>query len=225
MHGNFGKSRYSRVTYLDHYTHHAHFYDKYLRLFFNSENFRSKFIFAPFETLHRIMQYMKRLKREKQQFYFAKTKFKNNFSTEKKFAEFIKLFSKFYNLASRNMNLSEHKFSFHDNKEVLMISRIQCNTLMSIHGILTTMRNYTIYLFSSNIFLWICKLLVNQRNILFERSVALRVQPLGNQGNDEEARLCSFIQLGSRKIGRVRSKCEILFATWHAPADRLLARN
>lgn len=153
MHGNFGKSRYSRVTYLDHYTHHAHFYDKYLRLFFNSESFRSKFIFAPYETLHRIMQYMQRLKREKQQFYFAKTKFKNNFSTEKEFAEFIKLFSKFYNLASRNMNLSEHKFSFHDNKEVLMISRIQCNTLMSIHGILTTMRNYTIYLFSNNIFL------------------------------------------------------------------------
>lgn len=68
---------------------------------------------------------------------------------------------------------------------------------------------------------------VDQRNILFERNIALplRIQPLGNQGNDEEARLCTFIQLGSRKIGRVRSKCEILFATWHAPADRLLARN
>ena len=92
--------------------------------FFNSESFRSKFIFAPYETLHRIMQYMQRLKREKQFYhYFAKTKFKNNFSTEKEFAEFIKLFSKFYNLASRNMNLSEHKFSFHDNKEVLMISQ------------------------------------------------------------------------------------------------------
>lgn len=65
----------------------------------------------------------------------------------------------------------------------------------------------------------------NQRNTLFERNIAppLRIQPLGNQGNDEEA--CSFIQLGSRKIGCVRSKCEILFATWHAPADRLLARN
>lgn len=47
----------------------------------------------------------------------------------------------------------------------------------------------------------------NQRNILFERlnntALPLRIQPLGNQGNDEEARLCSFIQLGSRKIGRV----------------------